>query len=133
MSCIVFSKEKFLESRILAHLYDLEFTQLNPLIRSPLAIDESLDAAFHLEATRERFPVPSDFSLVAINQTDVLILKELADDPRASISTIADRVKIRPSNSKKTHKTFARSEGDFKFWWNTKFAPSWICHLLFTG
>ena len=85
-------KGKIIESSVLGHLYDLEFTQQNPLIRSRLTITESMDAAFHKEATCERFPVPSSFTPVAINKTDALILQALADDPRMSISAIAESV-----------------------------------------
>lgn len=82
-------KEKVLESIVLGHLYDLEFTQLNPTLRLPLSIEESNDASFHPEATSKRFPVTSEFQEVSVDKIDVDILKALADNPRSSLSDIS--------------------------------------------
>lgn len=73
---------------LLTHLYDLEFTQLNPLLDLNTKIQQKNDYTFSELLTR-RFPVPPKFNKYSLDHTDALILKELADNPQSSLVDIA--------------------------------------------
>lgn len=77
---------------VLTHLYDLEFTQLNPLLDTQLSMGIEADAGPVHRLSSRNFPVPEDFERVTLKPVDYEILRALADDPRMSISDIADRV-----------------------------------------
>jgi DNA-binding Lrp family transcriptional regulator len=81
---------KIRDYRILTHLSDLEFTQLNPILDLKTAFERKADHSFSDMLTNKRFPVSETFELCPLAKGDSQILKALADNPRMSISDISD-------------------------------------------
>lgn len=81
-------EHKVKEYIILTHLCDLEFTQLNPVLDLGTRIDKRVDASFSGMLTTRKFPVGMQFKKSLLSPTDLDILKNLADDPRRSLTDI---------------------------------------------
>jgi DNA-binding Lrp family transcriptional regulator len=77
---------------ILTHLADLEFTQLNPILDFHTEIEKKADQSFTKELTTRNFPVLPDFRPIKIDYLDNEILDTLADDPKASLASISEKV-----------------------------------------
>lgn len=87
-------KIKIKNISVLAHLYDLEFTQLNPVINLKTDFNREDSQAFGSLITRTSFPVGSEFERYPINRSELEILRMLAINPRISISEISEHLKI---------------------------------------
>jgi DNA-binding Lrp family transcriptional regulator len=79
---------------ILTHLSDLEFTQLNPIINSGIEFEKKSDHSFSSSLTTKRFPVGPVFEIYKPNPIEVEILKALADNPKASLIEMANKLKV---------------------------------------
>jgi DNA-binding Lrp family transcriptional regulator len=94
------SSHKIRDYRILTHLADLEFTQLNPILDLKTDFERKADHSFSDVLTTRRFPVAAEFKTHPLAKGDAAILNALANDPRMSISEISqaaglDRVTTR--------------------------------------
>ena len=78
--------------KILTHLADLEFTQLNPVLDFGTSFNKKSDQSFSTELTTRSFPVGLEFETILIDALDIEILRSLADSPNASIISIAEKV-----------------------------------------
>ena len=79
---------------ILTQLSDFEFTQLNPVLDIKTRFPKKSDHSFSNQLTTRNFPVGVDFEKYSPNLMEVGILKQLADNPRASLIDIARRLDV---------------------------------------
>lgn len=85
-------QQKIKHYSVMTHLFDLEFTQLNPVLNFGTSFDKSDPQTFGPEITRRNFPVSSSFKRVSIDRSENEILRYLADDPTVSISELAEKI-----------------------------------------
>ncbi len=85
-------QHKVKEYIVLTHLYDLEFTQLNPVLALGTKFERRSDSSFSAQLTTKKFPVSANFTRYrpTIGELDVLFC--LAADPRASLVQIAAQI-----------------------------------------
>ena len=77
---------------ILTHLSDFEFTQLNPVLDIKTKFSKKSDYSFSNHLTTRHFPVEASFEKYNPNNIEIEILKQLADNPRASLVDIARKI-----------------------------------------
>ncbi len=92
---------KVKEYLILTHLYDLEFTQLNPLLDLKTKFQKKDDHSFSSLLSARNFPVGPGFERYGPKKEDSGILRELADDPRASLIDIGRKLSVDRATVKK--------------------------------
>ncbi len=85
---------KIKEYVILTHLYDFEFTQLNPLLDLDTAIPLKNDFAFSNLLYEKNFPVGQSFEPYDIDTMEVELLRRLAEEPRESLIELSRTLKI---------------------------------------
>ncbi len=83
---------KIRDYSILACMYDLEFTNLNPAIEHAIHFEQHNDASFSKMLAPRSFPAPSAFDKFIPEKRHVLMLQALTDNPRSTISELADKV-----------------------------------------
>lgn len=86
---------------ILTHLSDLEFTQLNPVLDIGTKFSKKLDHSFSSILTTKNFPVNKTFAKYGPDDTEIEILKRLADDPQESLIDISRKLKVDRQTVKK--------------------------------
>ncbi len=87
-------EHKVKEYIVLTCLYDLEFTQLNPVLDLKTPFQKKLDHSFSELLTTRNFPVKPTFVKYTPTKTETEILKILADNPRESLTNISRQLKI---------------------------------------
>lgn len=85
---------KVQEYIILTHLFDLEFTQLNPVLDLSTSFPRKNDSSFSATCSNKSFPVSESFNEITIDTSDMTILKALADNPRASLTDISSTTSL---------------------------------------
>lgn len=79
---------------ILTHLFDLEFTQLNPILSTETNFEKKSDHSFSSIITTRRFPVGKDFEKYNPSKTEINLLKLLADNPKMQLTEIAKKLGV---------------------------------------
>jgi len=91
---------KIEEYIILTHLYDLEFTQVNPIINLGTKFTQKNDFSFS-NLSPKKFPVNPDFKKETISRTDIDILELLSKNPSMSLTEISTKLSIDRITAKK--------------------------------
>ncbi|MCF7872215.1 AsnC family transcriptional regulator [Candidatus Woesearchaeota archaeon] len=86
---------------VLTHLYDLEFTQLNPSIYEDVDFQKKMDHSFSALINNRNFPVSPHFERQHVSETEVELLKELSDDPRKSLINLGKNIGVDRITAKK--------------------------------
>lgn len=86
---------------ILTHLYDLEFTQLNPILELKTDFKKKNDNSFSAKLSTKRFPVSQEFKKYKLDVIEIKLLEKLADNPKARLNDLANKININRSTVKK--------------------------------
>lgn len=86
------AKNRIKEYIVLTHMFDLEFTQLSPVIDVETDFPRKDDSSFSKSLTTPKFPVGPHFERYDPPRVEAEILHLLADDPRTALVDIASKV-----------------------------------------
>lgn len=92
---------KVKEYIILTHLSDLEFTQINPVLDLDTKFQKKLDHSFSSILTTKKFPVGQTFDKYTPTNSEIEILKILADNPKEPLIEISRKLNIDRQTVKK--------------------------------
>jgi DNA-binding Lrp family transcriptional regulator len=79
---------------ILTHLFDLEFTQLLPVLDLKTKFEKKSDHSFSRLVSGRNFPVDPVFEKYSPSKSEIEILKRLADNPRESLISIGKQLNL---------------------------------------
>lgn len=94
------SENKIKEYFILTHLYDLEFTSLDPLLDLKTKFQKKEDYSFANLLQERSFPVSKKYINYKITKTELHILNLLSENPKESLTTISKNLDVDRSTVK---------------------------------
>jgi len=86
---------------ILTHLYDLEFTQLNPVLDLNTKFEKKNNHSFSGSLTTKRFPVNQEFEKYKPDKVEIKILEKLANNPKAKLIEIGNKIGVNRTTIKR--------------------------------
>jgi DNA-binding Lrp family transcriptional regulator len=92
---------KIKEYSILTHLFDLKFTQLNPILDLKTNFKKKANHSFSSTLAKRDFPVRKEFERYAPTKSEIEILNVLAKNPQESLVQIGRELQIDRDTVKK--------------------------------
>ena len=77
---------------ILSCMHDLEFTHFSPTVERAAPFERRDDSSFSNLLAPRSFPAQAAFTAVTLNRRQIQILQALADDPRSTLTAVAQKV-----------------------------------------
>ncbi|MFA6072862.1 MAG: winged helix-turn-helix transcriptional regulator [Candidatus Woesearchaeota archaeon] len=92
---------KIKEHIILTHLYDLEFTNLNPLLNLKTSFKKKDDHSFSSSLCPKNFPVSQNFNTYYPDKIELQLLSSLSKNPKESLIELGRKLNVNRSTIKK--------------------------------